>query len=116
MAWSSISFSETKGKTGGAALRVMHSLLERTSRFGLRRFATLDLARESTTSFVNLVLARTGMAHSLATRSVDCDGSFVYADLRCRGGRWRGFLTGFPASQVLWCGGREAKGQPQFRR
>src|ERR1700751_4573136 len=112
MAWASFSLSHAKGEAGGAAFRMMHSLLGRASRFGLRRFATLDLARESTTSFVNLVLARTGMALSLATRGADCDGSFVYTDLRCRGGRWRGFLTGFPASQVLWCGRREAKGQP----
>src|SRR5690348_6338152 len=112
MRWASFGLSHATGEAGGAAFLTMHLWLGRASRLGLRRFATLDLARESTTSFVNLVLARTGMALSLATRSVDCDGSFVYADLRCRGGRWRGFLTGFPASQVLWCGRREVKGQP----
>jgi len=80
----------------------MHLLLGRASRLGLCRFATLDLARESTASFVNLVLARAGMALSLATRSVDSDGIFVFTDLRRRSGRWRGFLMGFPASRVLW--------------
>src|SRR5580704_4169628 len=103
-------------KTGGAAFFGMHSVLECASRFGLRRFCTVGLARDTTTGVLPPAFAVTCMAFFLATRSVNRDGSPVLTGL-CRWCRlWRRLLMGFLMSHVLLRGRRVDKSLSNLRR
>jgi len=112
MASVSLNFSLVIVETDGAAFFEMLSVLGRGSRFKLRRFSTVGLTMDPTTSVLNLGFAVTGITFSSATRRADLDGCFVFTDLRCGRGLWRHFLVGFLAPHVLLFGCRVAKFQP----
>lgn len=66
MASASLRLSLAIVEAGGAASFEMNSVLGRASRFKLRRFATVGLASDATTIFLNVVFAVTGMTSFLS--------------------------------------------------